>query len=474
MHDQGAVEVLEEAVTALGEEDCGLRVGLLSGLARALNFQGRHERGVVVRTSAIEMARRLDDRAGLASVLMRSYWSRGATSLEEILEMLTEARDIAVELGNTEIRAEAMSWRVPAFVALGDLESARREFADLLEIAEQTAQPFLIHVAEHYGAAIALCDGRLEESEARARRSHDWSRLLTGRDASGIFGIQMFSVQREQGRLAELAPVVRILAGDAAREGPWRPGLVALLAEVGMETEARRELTRLVADGLEPYRESLWLSSLAYLADASSALGDEDGGGAGVPGARAAGGHERDGRPPRLLLRRGRPLPRDAGGGPGRVGAGGGALRGRDVLEPANGGRHLGGAHGVRVRAAAAVAAGRRSGSGRCAARRGRGAGGSDRDAGAAGSCSLDSVFCSGAGCSPGRPVASRGADPRAGGSGAVEPEGGGGAVDQRAHGREPHAEHPAEDGLREPDRGRFLCAPARAGVSVIAVALGR
>ena len=142
MHDQGAVEVLEEAVTALGEDDCGLRVGLLSGLARALNFQGRHERGVVVRTSAIEMARRLDDRAGLASVLMRSYWSRGATSLEEILEMLTEARDIAVELGNTEIRAEAMSWRVPAFVALGDLESARREFADLLEIAEQTAQPF--------------------------------------------------------------------------------------------------------------------------------------------------------------------------------------------------------------------------------------------------------------------------------------------------------------------------------------------
>ena len=86
----------------------------------------------------------------------------------------------------------------------------------------------------------------------------------------------MFSIQREQGRLAELAPVVRILAGDAAREGPWRPGLVALLAELGMETEARRELSRLVADGLEPFRESLWLGSLAYLADAAAALGDED------------------------------------------------------------------------------------------------------------------------------------------------------------------------------------------------------
>ena len=108
-----------------------------------------------------------------------------------------------------------MAWRVPAFVALGDLESARREVATLRETAEQTAQPFMLHVAEHYGSALALCDGRLEEAEAPAQRSHEWSRLLTGRDASGVYGIQMFSIRREQGRLAELAPVIRILAGDA-------------------------------------------------------------------------------------------------------------------------------------------------------------------------------------------------------------------------------------------------------------------
>jgi DNA-binding CsgD family transcriptional regulator len=86
----------------------------------------------------------------------------------------------------------------------------------------------------------------------------------------------MFSIQRERGRLAELAPVVRILAGDATREGPWRPGLAAVLVELGMESEARRELSQLVADGLDPFRESLWLASLAYLTDASAALGDEE------------------------------------------------------------------------------------------------------------------------------------------------------------------------------------------------------
>jgi DNA-binding CsgD family transcriptional regulator/tetratricopeptide (TPR) repeat protein len=275
MADQAAVELLEEAAAALGDDNSELRVGLLGGLARALDFQGDFKRSAIIRTSAVAMARQLQDRVGLATVLMRSYWSLGASTHEEILDMLTEARDLGEELGNTEIRAEAMAWRAPTFVALCDLESARQEVTALRDTAERTAQPFMLHVAEHYGSALALSDGRFEEAELLALRSHEWSRLLTGRDASGVYGIQMFSVRREQGRLAELAPVIRILAGEGGRDGPWRPGLVALLAELGMEAEARRDLARLAAEGLDAYRESLWLTSLTYLTDACSALGDE-------------------------------------------------------------------------------------------------------------------------------------------------------------------------------------------------------
>ena len=273
--EEGAVDLLEEAATALGDETSTLRVGLLAGLARALDFQGEHERGAIVRTRAVEMARGLGDRAGLATVLMRSYWARGTSSLREILEMLTEATEIAESLGNTEIRAEAMAWRVPTFVALGDIDSARLEVTALRETAEQTAQPFMHHVAEHYASAIALGDGRLAEAEAAANRSHEWSRLLTGRDPSGVYGIQMFSVRREQGRLAELAPVVRILAGESRDGGPWRPGLITVLIELGMEDEAREELGQLADQGLDRLRASLWLASLTYLTDACAALGEE-------------------------------------------------------------------------------------------------------------------------------------------------------------------------------------------------------
>ena len=39
MTEHGAVELLQEAADALGREDSSLRVGLLGGLARALDIQ---------------------------------------------------------------------------------------------------------------------------------------------------------------------------------------------------------------------------------------------------------------------------------------------------------------------------------------------------------------------------------------------------------------------------------------------------
>jgi len=272
--DAGALELLEEASKQLDPVDSPLRVRLLAGLARALDFQGDHARGAVVRESAVAMGRRLEDRHGVATTLMRSYWSRGVLTLDEILEMLTEARDLAVELGDLEVQAEAMEWRVPALMALGDIEAATRELGIVHELAYRTRQPFMVHVAEHYRSALALLQGRLADAEAAAERSREWGRLLRGRDASGIYGIQMFGVRREQGRLSEFAPVVRVLvAGDGAG-GAWRPGLAALLAELGMVDDARRELERVRVEGLDQFRDSLWLASLTYLADAARAVDD--------------------------------------------------------------------------------------------------------------------------------------------------------------------------------------------------------
>lgn len=159
-------------------------------------------------------------------------------------------------------------------IALGDLRQAERELATVHAMAARLRQPFTLHVAEHYAATLALCAGKLAEAEAAAQRSHELSRLLTGRAASGTHGIQMFGIRREQGRLAELAAVTRLVA-DERSSSIWRPGLAALLVEIGMNTEARRELERIRQEGFDELRTTLRVASLTYLTDACAAVGDE-------------------------------------------------------------------------------------------------------------------------------------------------------------------------------------------------------
>jgi DNA-binding CsgD family transcriptional regulator len=207
--------------------------------------------------------------------LAQSYWSRGSSSNEDVNRMLAEARALGEELDDVDLQGEALSWLVPSYVVLGDHDAAKERLTELLAVARRQSQPFLSHVAEHYAAALALCDGELAGAEAAATRSREWAGLLTGRDPSGTHGLQMFSIRREQGRLAELAPLVRLLDG-AARDDAWRPGLVALLAELGMRDEAKAELRRLLAGGLGPLRASLWLASLVYLTDAAALLDDAE------------------------------------------------------------------------------------------------------------------------------------------------------------------------------------------------------
>jgi DNA-binding CsgD family transcriptional regulator len=93
----------------------------------------------------------------------------------------------------------------------------------------------------------------------------------------------MFAIRRAQGRLAEVAPVLRLLSGTVpdgrAAEQPsvWRPGLAALRAELGLLDEAAAVLHELAGDGFAAVpRDAMWPACLAYLAETCIAVGDPD------------------------------------------------------------------------------------------------------------------------------------------------------------------------------------------------------
>ena len=156
--------------------------------------------------------------------LSASYWSDQPR--DEVLEMLAEARLLAARLGDLELEAEAMEWRIATLMALGETDEANRDLAVVLEQARRTRQPFICHVAEHFASALALMEGRLPDAEAAAERSREWGQLLTGRDASGVYGIQMFGVRRERAVSASSPPSCgcsRRASGSKERGGPGSP-----------------------------------------------------------------------------------------------------------------------------------------------------------------------------------------------------------------------------------------------------------
>jgi hypothetical protein len=85
----------------------------------------------------------------------------------------------------------------------------------------------------------------------------------------------MFLIRREQGRLKELAPVVRAAAALNPAGAFWRPGLAALYVELDMLPEARAELEGMGDEGPAgtPDDASPELS-LALLAEVAVGLGD--------------------------------------------------------------------------------------------------------------------------------------------------------------------------------------------------------
>jgi DNA-binding SARP family transcriptional activator/DNA-binding CsgD family transcriptional regulator len=273
--DQGgtAIELLREAATALGAADSTLRARILDALGRALTFAGEHKEAIDVRTRAIAMARRLGDRSTLATALIHAYWARDTIPAEDVLGMLTEAKDLGIELGDAEIVARASQWRVVTLVGLCNLEGARHEVTSMRRSAEQTRQPAIIKICDHYGSALALCDGRLDDAEVMAERYLEANRVL-GLDASASHSLQLFGIRREQGRLEELRPAVQVLARVGRGDWAFQPGLLALLVEVGMHDEAREELGRMRADGFAGIPHDFKVASLVYLTDACAALGD--------------------------------------------------------------------------------------------------------------------------------------------------------------------------------------------------------
>ena len=272
-----AARLLRDALAGLPDGDSILRARVLASLTRALVFSGRLDEAMAVHHEALPMARRVGDPAAIAAALRSVATARWLPQqFAARVRNTLEAEHYAESIGDRERVLEAASWRLFDLMELGDLSARATEFEAYVKLAEEVRQPFYQYIGISSHAMVALFEGRLEDSERFAREALELGGRMPGLDAEGIYGLQMFTVRREQGRLAELAPVVAHFVRHNAAS-TWRPGLALVYSELGLAAEARAELEAIAAEGFESVpQDGRWVTSMAYLAEVCAFLGDAE------------------------------------------------------------------------------------------------------------------------------------------------------------------------------------------------------
>jgi DNA-binding SARP family transcriptional activator/tetratricopeptide (TPR) repeat protein len=265
--------LLERALAGLSDEDSALRAQLTGRLA--VYAQAAHRKPVLAR-EALEMARRVGNKATLADVLASSLWvTRGPGGLDESLAMATELARVADEVGDSRLRARAHGRLLDHLLELGDIEGVQRELASLQRLAETRQDRYIRWILTVLQANHAHLQGRLERFEKLSQQGLE--QRFEGHDdaAAQTFRTQIVLLRREQGRLDELVETVEEIAAHYPQLPGWRCAVANIYAQLGRTEQARRELEALArADFEDVPRDAVWFLSMWLLAEVAVFLRD--------------------------------------------------------------------------------------------------------------------------------------------------------------------------------------------------------
>ena len=250
-------------------------VRALASLGRALGFVGMIDDSVQLSDTTLARAREMGDDELLAHVLDAGLWHGLSPPRARItLARAQELADLAKRLRDYDTLGSAGFFRCTLGYMLGDRKEIDLAAADMRWAAERSGLPYYeFWVATiRYGMRFIRGDfaGAERDADQVRRISSDWE----GDDTEGLFGVQMFMVRRETGRLEDVRPLI---TGDEDRDAHWAPGLLALYTALEMAEPAATLLTALIDQITDDVRHSaMWPAVLGFLVEAALFVDDED------------------------------------------------------------------------------------------------------------------------------------------------------------------------------------------------------
>ena len=277
--ERASVELLEAALRALDSGETVLRCRVLSQLARALLDKGEIERANELSRAATDTARRLGDRRALYEALIceraaRTGYPYSVSQFSDIRRALDEMIAAAEEIGDPNLIERALGRAIPVVLEMGDrpaFEVMVARHGDSLGQHELNTHLYF-NISAH--AMRAILGGEFAEAERLAERAFEAGPVISNEIAAGVYGVQMFTIRREQGRLTEVAPILRRFIDENPRDAAWRPGMALIASDLGFHDAARKYFEDLAVGGFAFPFDAKRSLTLSYLAEVCTRLGD--------------------------------------------------------------------------------------------------------------------------------------------------------------------------------------------------------
>lgn len=271
-----SADLLMEAMeaTALPVDDPHY-IAALASLGRALTFAGEAARAERVGARAIELAEEHGDEALRSHARLTSLWhglqpDRAHTQLARAAEVVQRAR----AMGDQDmLQSSSYFWAMASYV-LGRPDQLRAAIQQFHQSTDVASGPFQQFVGGCLELGQSFLRGDLAGARAQAEELLARGETFGADSTQGLYGLQVFMIQRETGGLGSVAPLI---TGDEPLHGRWPAGLLALYTELGLEAGMRRVLPHMLA-ALDEQRTAgaQWPSELAFTTEAALALKDTD------------------------------------------------------------------------------------------------------------------------------------------------------------------------------------------------------
>ena len=181
--DDTLVQMLEEALAAVGEQDPALRARLLARLAIELSFSEQRERRAELSGEAVEIARRVGDTSGLGFALVARHWSLwGPTNVQERLEAANDLLGLAERSGDERLAAQGHRWRMIDLLELGEMDAVDIEIDAYAQIAarrKRLSEELYVQITARCGCCSPASSTRPRRRGARPRASASACRTPT-------------------------------------------------------------------------------------------------------------------------------------------------------------------------------------------------------------------------------------------------------------------------------------------------------